>query len=230
MPGFWVFAGGTVRRDDLSEDALTLAPDFSPALAHAALSRPPSEPPPTPIESYALLVTAARELFEEADVLLATSNGTEERPVDPGRRALLRDALERGQPFSEVASDLGMQLDLDQLVYYAHWITPLAIPARFDTRFFLALLPENQEPSPSPVEMSEGRWVHADEALAAGRSHEMRMHFATLSHLRRLAPHERLRDLLEFARIKPILTVLPPTLDRDGSPQPFLPPEIDDVW
>jgi hypothetical protein len=51
-----------------------------------------------------------------------------------------------------------------------------------------------------------------------------------LQHLRRLAPYHSLDDLLQFARTKPVVPVMPPTRERDGHVLPYLPPELEGVW
>jgi len=226
MPGSWVFAGGTMRADDLGPEASTLAPQFSPHQARQLLDRPP-DVAPSPNQSLAYLIAAARELFEEAGVLLTNCGA-----LHQGARHLhsVRDSLERGRPFPEVAAELGIELALDQLIYYAHWITPESIPQRYDTRFFIAMMPADQKASPSLSEMSDGRWLTAREALAARSNGEMPMHFSTASHVRRLARWATLGELLEFARTKPVLTVLPPTRKVESQTVPYLPPEIDDEW
>ncbi len=229
LPDFWVFPGGTVRTEDSRPAGAMLIPRFSPADAHAALARAPGHSPSNAEESLAYFVTAARELFEEAGILLASTDGPQPRTVSqalPEQRL----AIERGRPFAELVADLGVALALDRLVYYGHWITPEALPQRFDTRFFLARLVDGEAASPSPFEMAEGLWITVEDALERATGGAFPLHFATLSHLRRLAPYRGLEDLLEFARTKPVAPVMPATRQHDGRIAPFLPPELEGVW
>ncbi len=227
----WVFPGGTVRADDLDPALQAITPGLAPDDAHAAFSRAPDVPAPTPRESYAHFIAASRELIEEAGIMLADpeaglwTNGQ----ASPGFAAQ-RDALERRQPLLELARELGVRLALEQLVYYAHWITPEAVPQRFDTRFFLARLPERQEASPSAFEMADGIWISAEDALARSKGGDLTLHFATINHLKRLAPYRAVDDLFAFAATKQVLPVMPNTRERNGRVVPFLPTEIEGVW
>ena len=229
LAGFWVFPGGTVRADDSRPTGALLVPRFSSADAHAALARAPGHPPSNAEESLAYFVTAARELFEEAGILLASTDGPQPETVcqAPPEQRL---AIERGRPLAELVADLGVALALDRLVYYGHWITPEALPQRFDTRFFLARLLDGEAPSPSPFEMAEGLWITVEDALERARGGAFPLHFATLSHLRRLAPYRGLEDLLQFARTKPVVPVMPATGQNEGRIVPFLPPELEGTW
>src|SRR2546421_4966492 len=66
-----------------------------------------------------------RELFEEAGIWL----GAPLRDAEARRRALLE-----GQA---TLASLG-RVDLEQFVWTSRWITPVGVPKRFDTYFFLA--------------------------------------------------------------------------------------------
>ncbi len=90
-------------------------------------------------------IAAIRETFEESGILLARSLGSNAL-VDAKRageiEAATRTALCEGNTtFLKVLTDNGMLLALDELVPYAHWITPEGMPKRFDTWFFLAAAP-----------------------------------------------------------------------------------------
>jgi 8-oxo-dGTP pyrophosphatase MutT (NUDIX family) len=225
----WVFPGGTVRPDDVDAAAQTVSPTLTPSDAHAIFSRPPDLPAPTPIESYAHFVAAGRELIEEAGiVLMAPGESASEAAPRAALAADRREALEHGLSLAEFIAQTGIVLGLDRLVYYAHWITPEAIPQRFDTRFFLARLPEGQEASPSPFEMADGQWIEPNEALERARA--LSLHFATFNHLRRLAPYRGIDELFRFAESKSVIPVMPSTRETDGRVVPFLPPEVEGVW
>lgn len=238
----WVFPGGTLRDDDRRSvgEAKIIGPDFSAEVAHAALSRAPGRPAATPADSLAYFVAAARELFEEAGVLLFRHPGLDHPLVQTALNfvfsdlaegmVLLRRGVEERGGFGALLTKLGLRLSLGDLIYYAHWITPEALPQRFDTRFFLAMLPPGQEASPSAFEMAEGTWLAADEALARSKEGALSLHFATMSHLRRLAPYADLAELLDFARTKPVTTVMPTVSERAGGMAPRLPAELEGVW
>jgi 8-oxo-dGTP pyrophosphatase MutT (NUDIX family) len=108
-----------------------------------------------------LRVTAARELFEEAGVLLSRA------PVDADTRAawhtlLLSNAASMGALLARA----GASLDLDALRYFAHWITPSREGKRFSAVFYLAALPAGQTATLDNKEAVDDVWVTPDEALA----------------------------------------------------------------
>ena len=52
------------------------------------------------------------------------------------------------------------------LAFWARWVTPSAEPKRFDVTFFVARLPEGQEPRVDDRETVQLAWATASEALA----------------------------------------------------------------
>src|SRR5207248_9720655 len=104
----------------------------------------------TPEGSLALWINALRELFEEAGVLLARdAHGAWvafDDAATAARFAVQRAAVASGAlSLWELARREGLTLAPGALRYWAHWITPEGAPRRFDTRFFLALMPPRQE-------------------------------------------------------------------------------------
>ncbi len=98
--------------------------------------------------SLSFRIAAIRETFEESGILLARPQGSKAL-VDAKRageiEAATRAALCEGKTtFLKVLTDSGVLLALDELVPYAHWITPEGMPKRFDTWFFLAAAPPEQ--------------------------------------------------------------------------------------
>ena len=112
-----------------------------------------------------LRITAARELFEEAGVLLATT------AIADDDRVRLRARVLAGEPLAAVLAEAGLVLDPDLLQYFAHWITPSAEPRRYDTRFFVALLPAGQEPRFDDHETVDQAWV--DPRTVSARAGEL---------------------------------------------------------
>jgi 8-oxo-dGTP pyrophosphatase MutT (NUDIX family) len=112
-------------------------------------------------------LTAARELFEEAGVLLC------DRPVDAGQLEALRRAQADGAPLATLLERAGLVLALERLRPFARWITPSAEPRRYDARFFVAELPPGQVPSFDARETVDQVWVAPAEALA--RRAELRL-------------------------------------------------------
>ena len=106
-------------------------------------------------------ITAARELFEEAGVLLA------DRELPGPLLRQWRDALNAGeQRLSELLAGSGAAIATGELRYYSHWITPSMNTQRFAATFYVAVLPAGQGPSPDNQEAVEEAWVTPAEALA----------------------------------------------------------------
>ena len=59
----------------------------------------------------------------------------------PGERVAELAANSAGRPFGEMVVAEDLELALDALTPFAHWITPAALPKRFDTHFFILAAP-----------------------------------------------------------------------------------------
>src|SRR6202050_5145484 len=117
-------------------------------------------------------IAAIRETFEESGILLARPRGSTAL-VDAKRAG----EIEAGSPpafcegktsFSKVLADNGLLLALDELVPYAHWITPEGMPKRYDTWFFLAAAPPDQLGAHDGKESTDSIWVSPREGLGGG--------------------------------------------------------------
>ncbi len=233
-PDVYVFPGGTLRPDDaLPPDAPR--PRLDPAVAHARLGGAAAAGLATPVESLALWVAALRELFEEAGVLLALTPDGEmvgfRDPATTARFAAYRIALQAGETsLWAVAAQEQLTLAPERLTYWAHWVTPLSRPKRYNTRFFLAEMPTGQEALHCAVETTDGLWVAPSVALASHAAGQFPLVFATQAHLRRLAQFPTLDALWACAATKPVVTVLPRE-DGDRTPPRFIiPPEVEECW
>ncbi|UWZ37267.1 NUDIX hydrolase [Dactylosporangium roseum] len=93
-----------------------------------------------------VVCAAVREVFEESGVLLAgPSAGAVVGDVSGPEWEEARVALiARELGFAELLSRRGLVLRSDLLVPWSRWVTPEFEPRRFDTYFFLAVLPEGQ--------------------------------------------------------------------------------------
>jgi 8-oxo-dGTP pyrophosphatase MutT (NUDIX family) len=142
MPDKWVFPGGRIDRSDFHAPS---ASELRPEVAARLNKTGPAH------RVRALALTAIRETFEEAGLLLA-------KPAPP------RPAAGPWREFLEV----GAAADLAALEFIARAITPPYRPKRFDARFFMApaeaLL--SLERRPDCGELDEIAWVDLDEALA----------------------------------------------------------------
>jgi endoribonuclease LACTB2 len=106
-------------------------------------------------------VTAARELFEEAGVLLARrADGSflsSSAALDELRRELIADRLS----FGTILQRLGATVQAEDFVPIGDITTPEFVPTRFDTTFFVAHLPPGQRAEVWPGELAEGQWSTA---------------------------------------------------------------------
>jgi 8-oxo-dGTP pyrophosphatase MutT (NUDIX family) len=174
-------------------------------------------------------IAAIRETFEESGILLARRRGSKAL-VDARRageiEAASRAALCEGKTtFSNVLTDNDMLLALDELVPYAHWITPEGMPKRFDTWFFLAAAPPEQAGRHDGKESTDSIWVSPREVLAGGESGRFKLPFPTTRNLIRLGQQNRVKAALDDARGRAIVTVMPVMTRLNGGRQLRIPRE-----
>jgi 8-oxo-dGTP pyrophosphatase MutT (NUDIX family) len=172
-----------------------------------------AEPGLSPRTALAIHLAAVRETFEECEVLLAPS-------IDAARIDQARLWLREGMSMIEIAQRLQMRFALDTLVPLSRWITP-KVPSltrkRFDTRFFLAVLPPGQSPLSSSSESESGRWFAARDALAAHWRAEVELAPPQLMTLALLARFERTEAVLANVRARPPVLIEPHPMQRDGT-------------
>jgi 8-oxo-dGTP pyrophosphatase MutT (NUDIX family) len=147
----------------------------------------------TDAEARGLLVAAVRETFEEVGVLLATDEEEEPVTADQLRSASFREARRRlcsrdeRWDWRRWLEDEALVLDLRSLEFWSWWVTPEGQHKRFDTRFFLAVLPPGQAPAHDDVEATSLGWWRPEDALAAAERGEVTIIFPTRRNLEALA-------------------------------------------
>lgn len=158
-------------------------------------------------------VCGIRETFEEAGFLLAREKETgkllgSERSAVIGN--LYRNAI-RAEKLSmkDLAEKERLTLACDSMLPFAHWITPINSPKRYDTWFFLAEAPEGQKGSHDNSETVDSLWINPAKALAGAKNKIYNIVFATRMNLRKLAKSESVFSAFELAKLDQIVTVEP---------------------
>jgi 8-oxo-dGTP pyrophosphatase MutT (NUDIX family) len=124
-------------------------------------------------QARAHVVGVVRELFEETGVLLAVDD-----PHSSGRREPTEDdraAVADGMALADLLDDLGRRLDASSLRAWSRWLTPRFERRRFDAWFFVAALPDGQDPRVATEESHEGRWVAPEQARDRLRTGDLAM-------------------------------------------------------
>ncbi|WP_106396903.1 NUDIX hydrolase [Actinocorallia populi] len=213
-PGAYVFPGGGVdprdsEYDQPGADWESWGESFG---ADAKLARE-------------LVCAAVRETFEEAHVLLAGPSRDEivkdTAPFEADRLAL----LDRSQSLAGFLDARGLVLRADLLRPWGHWITPTVELKRYDTRFFVAALPEGQRALDVSTEADTVVWIRPQDALDQVKAGEMAMLPPTMAMLNDLATFGSVAEVLahqrKFAAHQPTAKIV------DGVPYLVLPEEAE---
>jgi 8-oxo-dGTP pyrophosphatase MutT (NUDIX family) len=162
----------------------------------------------------ALRVAAIRETFEESGVLLARPRG--ETGLMPVERLRGIDATRRD--FARMLADEDLVLAVDLLVHFAHWITPVHNPRRFDTHFFALAAPQDQLAAHDGHESVDSMWIAPRDVIAGSEAGRFKLVFATLMNLKRLDRYATVAAALQAAAEIPVVTVTPELVARgDGN-------------
>jgi 8-oxo-dGTP pyrophosphatase MutT (NUDIX family) len=157
-------------------------------------------------------VAALRETFEECGVLLARPRGSGE---GSGARVVDLAGKSQGRSFSELIAAENLELALDALIPFAHWITPPILPKRFDTRFYIAAAPSDQIAIHDGSESVDSVWISPARALEAAKVGTYTLVFATRLNLQLLAQSVDVASARGAARARRIITVEPVALKTE---------------
>ena len=155
----------------------------------------------------AVVVTVARELFEECGVLLASDMyGRVGVPAD-SQMAADRAALANHETtLARVLERRGLVLRTDLLTVLSRWITPIAEPRRYDAFFFAALLPAGCVADGDTSEASEAQWVEPERILKRFCDDQTLLLPPTIFHLQKLSKSGSARAFTELEpSISPVI-------------------------
>ncbi|WP_051124662.1 NUDIX hydrolase [Amycolatopsis benzoatilytica] len=190
-PGMFVFPGGSVDARDPVGPGRWSGP--SPAEWAAPLGA-------TGELAAALVGAAIRETFEESGVLYAGADGEQVAAVEGAAWEHDRTRLVGHElSLDELLAARGLKLRSDLLRPAGRWITPEFSPRRYDTRFFVAALPEHAQCRDFREENDTSCWVTPAEALHGRMRGTMPMMLATADALRLVARHSSVADVLAAA-------------------------------
>ncbi|WP_157110365.1 NUDIX hydrolase [Nocardia anaemiae] len=198
--GMTVFPGGGVDPSDGTADIEWAGPEPAWWAAKFGTTEP---------RAKALVAAAVRETFEECGVLLAGPTG-ETVVSDTTGYHDARGRLERREvSLAAFLAEEKLVLRADLLRPWANWITPVIEPRRYDTRFFVAVLPQGQLADGATSEAAEVQWRTAAEALERWRAGTDVLLPPTWSQLDAMAEFASTAEILAVDRvIEPIMPVL----------------------
>ena len=210
MGGAHVFPGGRVEESDADDRWFAIADGLDVAAA--------GMPDVESVTAAGFHVAAVRETFEEAGVLLArdadggmvtlTSGAPAELAAE--RRALNTGAIR----LLELFHRRRWRLAADSLTYFAHWVTPAIERRRFDTRFFLAVMPPGQVPVFDAGETTDGAWLRPAEAIARCREGALALPPPTWTTLRWIEPLHDTQAAVAWGRRKLVPRIEPGFIQR----------------
>jgi 8-oxo-dGTP pyrophosphatase MutT (NUDIX family) len=182
--------------------------DSVPSLPAAAASVILMRDGPSGLETY-LLHRHARMAFAPSMV------------VFPGGRVDAVDTSGEGDPIRrcalrETSEETGVVLTETDLHPWAHWITPEIEPRRYDTTFFVAAMPDDQEAADISGETDHADWSTPGEALAAQRTGRISMLPPTMSILIELADLATVTDVINQTIDRTIEPVLPQLVETES--------------
>ena len=124
--------------------------------------------------------------------------------LTPSLEAAYRTAAVR-----ELQEEANVVITAGDLHPYAHWVTPEIEIRRYDTRFFLARMPDGQTAKHDEGETTALEWLSAREAIRRFERRELLLPPPTFTTIRQLAHRSSIEDVLAWAKTRRIARVMP---------------------
>jgi 8-oxo-dGTP pyrophosphatase MutT (NUDIX family) len=218
--GFCVFPGGGVDPRDFDKEIGWAGPSASEwgALLDCDES-----------SARALVCAAVRETFEESGVLLAgpTTDSVVSDTTGDDWEADRRALEARELSFTDFLAQRGLVLRTDLLRFWGRWVTPVFEPKRFDTRFFVAELPQGQVTRDVSTESDHVVWMRAIDAVTAVDENQIAMlppTYVTCMEVSELPTASAVLDSAAGRDLNPIQPEM--VFEEDGSGYLELPPRL----
>jgi 8-oxo-dGTP pyrophosphatase MutT (NUDIX family) len=214
LGGAFVFPGGKLDEADCSSEVHAYL-DTSLQVLHRALG----EPDLSEHTAAGLYVAAVREVLEECGVLYARASDSQVLAHDAEQRQQWQQALHGGRGFAEVLQSAGLRVDTQHLAPWSRWITPVqpsVTNKRFDTRFFVAVLPDGQHPIHDNIEAIDSVWLTPLDALTRYWAGDLPLAPPQIMSLVSLLPHLDTNSVLLAAKSQTPPLVLPEAFDDAG--------------
>ena len=192
--GVWVFPGGKIDNEDISNNYLKYSPHLDDALASERLG----------LKKNGLSYWAAciRECFEESGILLANKKGVNLKNTVLNKDDLTiidqyKSKILKGENiFYQMIDTLNLELATNELAYISHWVTPKIEKRRYSTRFFIARTTA-QEAIHDGTEGVESKWINPKDALAQSKNGEFPMIMPTIKNLEMISEYTNTSLLLD---------------------------------
>ena len=208
LGGAYVFPGGKLDPEDQNPTWLTRLSQDSATLHHRL------NEPDLPAERAAgLFVAAMREAYEECRVLLGCS------PHAAQETHNLLQALRSGQNWHAAFQSQALHLHTEPLLPWCRWITPRQASVtnkRFDTRFFVTQVPDDQIAQHDNFEATEALWISPREALLRYWDRDIELAPPQIMSLVHLSRHPHAQSVLNEAQNRLPPVVEPEPFDQDG--------------
>lgn len=190
--GCWVFPGGAVEEQDWHEgwsEQITRPENVSSELALPQAER------------RSMRIAAIREALEEAGIAIT------DPCIDLQTLQSLQDGLNGGDvDFLSWCQRHEIQLPLDQLVLWSHWVTPRGEPRRFSARFYFVDTTERQSSATADgFEALAIRWVRPQLALEESLANRFSLMYPTVRQLQEIADFQTVAEILDWARSRPAI-------------------------
>ena len=193
--GALVFPGGKVDKDDYDENLVNY------------ISKTDDNKKILPFK-----IAAIRESFEEANVLFANEKDKKEN-INSKRLLEFNNWREKFNNKSgsmyEFAKDKNIAFSTENLIPFAHWVTPEMMPKRFDTRFYIAKAPEGHEGAHDGTESVDSVWINPKDALDDCYERKRNIIFPTRLNLEKLCRSKTVDEAITNAKRDAIFTVTP---------------------
>ena len=202
-PDAYVFPGGAVEPEDGDDGLLAGLVDFDVDERAARMGFDAGDDGRRQCLAYH--VAAVRELFEETGLFLGTQRDATALGGDHATVvAAARGELVSGGSLRQIIERSGLRLGLGQLVYAAHFVSPLDYPKRFDVRFFVARCPGDQVAAVHAPEAVEGGWHPPEAILSRHAQGELKLMPPTRVMCARIATANDIEEVIDDLATSPV--------------------------